>query len=120
MQEKVELKERVEELEHRCIQLSGETDTIGEPGPKGVGLHRRGGREWLETRVSLVCLPTHRRVHRPLPKPEGITEGATPGERGVHQPAGPGQGGHEGKPWIFLWSRLGPGMAGELSISPSR
>ncbi|XP_020019890.2 golgin subfamily A member 2 isoform X2 [Castor canadensis] len=30
MQEKVELKERVEELEHRCIQLSGETDTIGE------------------------------------------------------------------------------------------
>ncbi|KAM5298592.1 golgin subfamily A member 2 [Ctenodactylus gundi] len=30
MREKVELKERVEELEHRCIQLSGETDTIGE------------------------------------------------------------------------------------------
>ncbi|XP_048199976.1 golgin subfamily A member 2 isoform X9 [Perognathus longimembris pacificus] len=30
MQEKMELKERVEELEHRCIQLSGETDTIGE------------------------------------------------------------------------------------------
>uniref|UniRef100_A0A8C9PJH8 Golgin subfamily A conserved domain-containing protein n=1 Tax=Spermophilus dauricus TaxID=99837 RepID=A0A8C9PJH8_SPEDA len=30
MQEKVELKERVEELEHRCIQLFGETDTIGE------------------------------------------------------------------------------------------
>ncbi|MGH0117789.1 UNVERIFIED_CONTAM: hypothetical protein FKN15_039960 [Acipenser sinensis] len=30
MQEKVDLKERVEELEHRCIQLSGETDTIGE------------------------------------------------------------------------------------------
>ncbi|XP_027799395.2 golgin subfamily A member 2 isoform X5 [Marmota flaviventris] len=30
MQEKVELKELVEELEHRCIQLSGETDTIGE------------------------------------------------------------------------------------------
>uniref|UniRef100_A0A8C5PT53 Golgin subfamily A conserved domain-containing protein n=1 Tax=Leptobrachium leishanense TaxID=445787 RepID=A0A8C5PT53_9ANUR len=30
MQEKVELKDRVEELEHRCIQLSGETDTIGE------------------------------------------------------------------------------------------
>lgn len=29
MQEKVDLKERVEELEHRCIQLSGETDTIG-------------------------------------------------------------------------------------------
>lgn len=36
MQENVDLKERVEELEHRCIQLSGETDTIGEregPGP---------------------------------------------------------------------------------------
>uniref|UniRef100_A0A6I8Q9Z4 Golgin A2 n=1 Tax=Xenopus tropicalis TaxID=8364 RepID=A0A6I8Q9Z4_XENTR len=30
MQERVDLKERVEELEHRCIQLSGETDTIGE------------------------------------------------------------------------------------------
>uniref|UniRef100_A0A8C4T2N6 Golgin A2 n=1 Tax=Erpetoichthys calabaricus TaxID=27687 RepID=A0A8C4T2N6_ERPCA len=30
MQANVELKERVEELEHRCIQLSGETDTIGE------------------------------------------------------------------------------------------
>lgn len=29
MQEKADLKERVEELEHRCIQLSGETDTIG-------------------------------------------------------------------------------------------
>uniref|UniRef100_A0A3P9CUJ0 Golgin A2 n=1 Tax=Maylandia zebra TaxID=106582 RepID=A0A3P9CUJ0_9CICH len=28
MQEKADLKERVEELEHRCIQLSGETDTI--------------------------------------------------------------------------------------------
>uniref|UniRef100_A0A8C9RPN8 Golgin A2 n=1 Tax=Scleropages formosus TaxID=113540 RepID=A0A8C9RPN8_SCLFO len=30
MQEKADLRERVEELEHRCIQLSGETDTIGE------------------------------------------------------------------------------------------
>ncbi|XP_076140196.1 golgin subfamily A member 2 isoform X2 [Alosa pseudoharengus] len=30
MQEKADLKERMEELEHRCIQLSGETDTIGE------------------------------------------------------------------------------------------
>ncbi|XP_012671071.2 golgin subfamily A member 2 isoform X5 [Clupea harengus] len=30
MQEKADLKERTEELEHRCIQLSGETDTIGE------------------------------------------------------------------------------------------
>ncbi|XP_016113449.1 golgin subfamily A member 2 [Sinocyclocheilus grahami] len=30
MQEKVDLRERLEELEHRCVQLSGETDTIGE------------------------------------------------------------------------------------------
>ncbi|KAK3527524.1 hypothetical protein QTP86_024299 [Hemibagrus guttatus] len=30
MQEKADLKEKVEDLEHRCIQLSGETDTIGE------------------------------------------------------------------------------------------
>ncbi|XP_045878428.1 golgin subfamily A member 2 isoform X3 [Meles meles] len=30
IQEKADLKERVDELEHRCIQLSGETDTIGE------------------------------------------------------------------------------------------
>ncbi|XP_070614876.1 golgin subfamily A member 2 isoform X2 [Erythrolamprus reginae] len=30
MREKAELKERMEELEHHCIQLSGETDTIGE------------------------------------------------------------------------------------------
>ncbi|XP_066508017.1 golgin subfamily A member 2 isoform X3 [Hoplias malabaricus] len=30
MQDKADLKERVDELEHRCIQLSGETDTIGE------------------------------------------------------------------------------------------
>lgn len=32
MCEKVDLKERLEELEHRCIQLSGETDTIGRCG----------------------------------------------------------------------------------------
>ncbi|KAM5197079.1 LOW QUALITY PROTEIN: golgin subfamily A member 2-like [Hipposideros larvatus] len=30
MQEKMDLKERVEELEHCCIQLSGETGTVGE------------------------------------------------------------------------------------------
>lgn len=30
IQEKADLKDRVEDLEHRCIQLSGETDTIGE------------------------------------------------------------------------------------------
>lgn len=29
IQEKADLKERLEELEHCCIQLSGETDTIG-------------------------------------------------------------------------------------------
>lgn len=37
MQENVDLKERVEELEHRCIQLSGETDTIGEREGRGPG-----------------------------------------------------------------------------------
>lgn len=37
MQENVDLKERVEELEHRCIQLSGETDTIGEREGQGPG-----------------------------------------------------------------------------------
>lgn len=41
MQENVDLKERVEELEHRCIQLSGETDTIGERGGQGPGRGRR-------------------------------------------------------------------------------
>ncbi|XP_075416830.1 golgin subfamily A member 2 isoform X2 [Tenrec ecaudatus] len=30
MREKVDLQERLEQLEHRCVQLSGETDTIGE------------------------------------------------------------------------------------------
>ncbi|XP_049752222.1 golgin subfamily A member 2 isoform X2 [Elephas maximus indicus] len=30
MREKIELQERLKQLEHRCIQLSGETDTIGE------------------------------------------------------------------------------------------
>ncbi|XP_030664235.1 LOW QUALITY PROTEIN: golgin subfamily A member 2-like [Nomascus leucogenys] len=35
-QEKVDLKEQVEELEHRCIQLSGETDTIGETTPPSL------------------------------------------------------------------------------------
>lgn len=43
MQEKVDLKERVEELEHRCIQLSGETDTIGERGGRGSDRRRPGG-----------------------------------------------------------------------------
>ena len=42
MQENVDLKERVEELEHRCIQLSGETDTIGE------GEAREGGAVWWQ------------------------------------------------------------------------
>lgn len=43
MQEKVDLKERVEELEHRCVQLSGETDTIGERGGQGWGGGRPDG-----------------------------------------------------------------------------
>lgn len=38
MQEKVDLKERVEELEHSCIQLSGETNTIGEWEGQGRGI----------------------------------------------------------------------------------
>lgn len=41
MQEKVDLKERVEELEHRCIQLSGETDTIGETAVVLVAVDRK-------------------------------------------------------------------------------
>lgn len=44
MQEKVDLKERVEELEHRCIQLSGETDTIGEWRGGGPG---QGAEGWI-------------------------------------------------------------------------
>ena len=41
MQEKADLKDRMEELEHRCIQLSGETDTIGEK-PLGLGdIHKK-------------------------------------------------------------------------------
>ncbi|XP_063455765.1 golgin subfamily A member 2 [Pan paniscus] len=49
MQEKVDLKERVEELEHRCIQLSGETDTIrvytalSQPGGSAEGAAPTGG-----------------------------------------------------------------------------
>lgn len=42
IQEKVDLKERVDELEHRCVQLSGETDTIGER--QGWRQGRRAGR----------------------------------------------------------------------------
>lgn len=57
MQEKVDLKDRVEELEHRCIQLSGETDTIGEQEARAWG---RGSyvvdRE--PQHLSSVCLPS--------------------------------------------------------------
>lgn len=55
MQEKVDLKERVEELEHRCIQLSGETDTIGEWGGGAWG----GGLDAGSTTLPLshVCPP---------------------------------------------------------------
>lgn len=123
MQEKVELKERVEELEHCCIQLSGETDTIGEAEPILVqsGLHMGpiGGAS-----VSEPCppaCPPHRRVHCPLPKPEGSAEGPALGEGGVHQQASPGQGGDEGEPTL-LWSRPRLGWAAILNLSacPSR
>lgn len=50
MQEKVELKERVEELEHCCIQLSGETDTIGEAEPNLRQL-RYTGTDWENLNV---------------------------------------------------------------------
>lgn len=52
MQEKVDLKERVEELEHRCIQLSGETDTIGEWDSQGRGIVR-----WIGSLTAEPCPP---------------------------------------------------------------
>lgn len=103
MQEKVELKERVEELEHCCIQLSGETDTIGEAEPSlrqwGLCRGQIGG-----ATVSEPCPPAchlHRRVHCPLSKPEGGAEGSAFGEGRIHQPAGSGQGGDEGRPTLL-------------------
>lgn len=56
MREKADLQERVEELEHRCIQLSGETDTIGEreaSARAGAGAQLCDGAESL----SVVRLP---------------------------------------------------------------
>ncbi|KAG7280105.1 hypothetical protein CRUP_003732 [Coryphaenoides rupestris] len=48
MQEKADLRERVEELEHRCIQLSGETDTIDL-----LTTRAQGATSWL---LGDVCL----------------------------------------------------------------
>lgn len=55
MQEKADLKERLEELEHRCIQLSGETDTIGETVVVAVKI-----KLWLS---ELLC-QDDRRMHQ--------------------------------------------------------
>lgn len=56
MQEKVDLKERVEELEHRCIQLSGETDTIGEAAAAAAVLLVAVGSSLCRTlTVMLTC-----------------------------------------------------------------
>lgn len=55
MQEKADLKERVEELEHRCIQLSGETDTIGETVVVAVKI-----KLWLSKILCQDC----RRMHQ--------------------------------------------------------
>lgn len=94
MQEKADLKERVEELEHRCIQLSGETDTIGVTlGYFVVDIN------WLEntsTGSIKFCVCLSRRVHRPVPESAGYHEAETPREGAVHQHVGPGQGGDEG------------------------
>lgn len=54
MQEKADLKERVEELEHRCIQLSGETDTIGEWEGQGRGIVW-----WMGSLTPEPCPPAH-------------------------------------------------------------
>lgn len=88
MQENADLKERVEELEHRCIQLSGETDTIGE-GAASAG----GEGWWTVSPAAELCPPPalpapRRRLHHPVPESEGSAEGAPPGKGGVHQPAG--------------------------------
>lgn len=85
MQEKVDLKERVEELEHRCIQLSGETDTIGEWGGRA-----RGGGGGLDAGSATshlspsALLASRRRVYRPLSESEGGAEGPASGEGGIH------------------------------------
>lgn len=95
MQEKVDLKERVEELEHRCIQLSGETDTIGEAAVLVAdGSARQRPLTFILTRQCLWR--SSRGVHCPVPEPACNHEAETPREGAVHQHAGPGQGGDEG------------------------
>lgn len=59
--------------------------------------------------MSEPCPPArhaHRRVHCPLPKPEGSAEGTAFGEGRIHQPVGSGQGGDEGKPHTFVVQAL--------------
>lgn len=100
MQEKADLKERVEELEHRCIQLSGETDTIGETLDLNITLFKsseqmlsftatriRGKTSTIEMIVnqccSILCVYNcvssgSRRVHRPVPEPTSHHEAEAP------------------------------------------
>lgn len=56
MQEKADLKDRVEELEHRCIQLSGETDTIGETGILSYTNHNATVHPFCKNLWYLHCL----------------------------------------------------------------
>lgn len=96
MQEKVDLKERVEELEHRCIQLSGETDTIGE-----AAVLVTDGMPFLQRPLGFILMRqflwrSSRGVHCPVPEPACNHEAEAPREGAVHQHAGPGQGGDEG------------------------
>lgn len=91
MQGNVDLKERIEELEHRCIQLSGETDTIGEQEGQGPGRERCvvGGDPQKLSPVHPPARPALcRRLHHPVSESEGSVEGAPSGEGGVHKPAG--------------------------------
>ncbi|XP_054554518.1 uncharacterized protein LOC119252053 [Talpa occidentalis] len=66
MQEKVELQEQIEELEHQCIQMSGETNTIGE---------WRGRCPGAMVLAELPARPPPRRIHHSLPEPESSDEG---------------------------------------------
>lgn len=96
MQEKVDLKERVEELEHRCIQLSGETDTIGEAVAVLVTDGSSRQRPLTVLLMPLFLWRSLRGVHCPVSEPACNHEAETPREGAVHQHAGPGQGGDEG------------------------
>lgn len=115
MQEKADLRERIEELEHRCIQLSGETDTIGEttftvftnsllPQRDIAELPVRWKKHFTNFKIIVVtmfCVSLSRRVHSSVPESARHHEAETPREGAVHQHAGPGQGGDEGTVKIF-------------------